>query len=118
VEEGAFTGDNFAITARMSNGSLGSLLYTSLGDASLPKERIEIHAAGTSLVLDDHRELSIHVAGKAHNTTGGQDKGIEAETEALIAALRGESSELISWEEIEAATEWTLRAQELLDAAS
>ena len=118
AEEGALSGDNFALSVRMKNGSLGTLLYTSLGDASLPKERVEVHAAGTSLVLDDYRELSIHAGGKARRVTRSRDKGIEAETKALVGALRGQSSDLISWEEIDSATEWTLRAREMLESTS
>jgi predicted dehydrogenase len=118
AEEGAASGDNFLLSVRMQSGSLGTLLYTSLGDASLPKERVEIHAAGTSLVLDDYRDLSIHAGGKARRITRSRDKGIEAETEALVGALRGQPSELISWEEIDAATEWTLRARETLESPS
>jgi predicted dehydrogenase/threonine dehydrogenase-like Zn-dependent dehydrogenase len=118
AEEGASSSDNFALCVRMKNGSLGSLFYTSLGDASLPKERVEVHAAGTSLVLDDYRDLSIHAGGKARRMTRSRDKGIEAETEALVGALRGQSSPLIAWEEIDAATEWTLRAREMLESPS
>jgi predicted dehydrogenase len=108
------TSDNFSLSLRMRDGSMGSLSYTSLGDSSLPKERFEVHAAGTSLVLDDFRELSLHAGGKIRKTTRPRDKGIEGETEALVRAVIGEPSDLISWEEIEAATEWTFRARELL----
>jgi polar amino acid transport system substrate-binding protein len=107
--------DNFNVSLRLADGSLGSLLYTSLGDASLGKELVEVHASGTSLVLDDFCELRIHRSGKSQRITRAVDKGIGAEVVALKAALAGESSELITWKEIEAATEWTLRAQELLE---
>jgi predicted dehydrogenase len=108
--------DNFAISFGMKGGSLGSLLYTSLGDASLAKERIEVHAAGSSLVLDDFRDLWLHVGGSTKRHSRPRDKGIASEVEALVRAVRGEASDLISWAEIEAATEWTLRAREMLEA--
>ena len=107
--------DNFSLSFRMADGSLGSLLYASLGDASLPKERIEIHAGGASLVLDDFRDLWLHAGGKARKVSRARDKGIEGEAEALVRAVRGDPSPLISWEEIEAATEWTFRARDLLE---
>ena len=107
--------DNFALSLRLSDGSVGSLVYTSLGDASLGKELLEAHAAGASFVLDDFRELRIHQSGKIQRITRGKDKGIAGEVKELKAALAGESSELITWQEIESATEWTLRAQELLE---
>jgi predicted dehydrogenase/threonine dehydrogenase-like Zn-dependent dehydrogenase len=107
--------DNFTLSLSMADGSFGSILYTSLGDASLEKERVEVHAAGTSLVLDDFRELRIHQSGTLRKVSRGKDKGIAQEIRALKAALEGGPSDLISWEEIEAATRWTLRAQELLE---
>ena len=107
--------DNFALNLSMADGSLGSIVYTSLGDASLGKERVEVHASGASLVLDDFRELFIHRGGKTKTVSRRQDKGILDEVRALKAALAQDDSRLISWEEIEAATLWTLRAQELLE---
>ncbi|MCI0410187.1 MAG: oxidoreductase, partial [Acidobacteria bacterium] len=97
------------------DGSLGSILYTSLGDASLGKELLEAHASGASMVLDDFRQLRIHRSGKLQNITREKDKGIAQEVKELKAALAGEDSQLITWKEIESATEWTLRAQELLE---
>ncbi|MCI0567542.1 MAG: bi-domain-containing oxidoreductase [Acidobacteria bacterium] len=107
--------DNFALSLRLSDGSLGSILYTSLGDASLGKELLEAHASGASMVLDDFRQLRIHRSGKLQNITREKDKGIAQEVKELKAALAGEDSQLITWKEIESATEWTLRAQELLE---
>jgi predicted dehydrogenase/threonine dehydrogenase-like Zn-dependent dehydrogenase len=107
--------DNFALNLRMADGSVGTLLYTSLGDLSLPKERWEVHAGGSSLILDDFRELLSHAGGKVARLSRSRDKGIDSEVAALLSALRGEPSDIITWEEIEAATEWTLKAQELLE---
>ena len=107
--------DNFALSLRLADGSLGNILYTSLGDASLGKELVEAHASGASLVLDDFRELRIHRSGKMQKIARDKDKGISTEVKELKAALAGEDSQLIAWEEIESATEWTLRAQELLE---
>ncbi|MCI0656005.1 MAG: Gfo/Idh/MocA family oxidoreductase, partial [Acidobacteria bacterium] len=107
--------DNFALSLRLSDGSLGSILYTSLGEASLGKELLEAHACGASFVLDDFSELRIHQSGKIKKLTREKDKGIAREVMELKAALAGEDSELITWKEIESATEWTLRAQELLE---
>jgi predicted dehydrogenase/threonine dehydrogenase-like Zn-dependent dehydrogenase len=107
--------DNFVLALAFADGSAGSITYTSLGDASLGKERIEVHAAGASLVLEDFEELRIHQAGKSRRIARRKDKGIAQEARELKAALAGKTSSLISWEEIEAATRWTLRAQELLE---
>ncbi|HMC82277.1 MAG TPA: bi-domain-containing oxidoreductase [Candidatus Polarisedimenticolia bacterium] len=110
--------DNFALNLRLADGSLGTLLYTSLGGPSLPKERWEVHAGGSSLILEDFRDLFSHTGGKIRRTSRSQDKGLDSEVAALLAALRGDPSEIITWEEIEAATEWSLKAQELLEKGS
>ena len=110
--------DNFAVSLNLADGSLGSLLYTSLGESSLGKERLEVHAAGASLVLDDFRELRIHRSGKVRTLAAPPDKGVGAEMRELKAALEGNPSQLITWEEIEAATEWSLTAQDKLEGRS
>ncbi|HEV8376740.1 MAG TPA: bi-domain-containing oxidoreductase, partial [Candidatus Polarisedimenticolia bacterium] len=107
--------DSFVLSLRFADGSAGSLVYTSLGDASLGKERIEVHACGASLVLEDFEELRIHQGGKPRTISRTMDKGIVQEIRELKAALQGKPSSLISWEEIEAATLWTLHAQDLLE---
>mgnify|MGYP003577815682 FL=1 len=66
-------------------------------------------------MLDDFSELRIHQSGKIKKIMREKDKGIAREVMELKAALAGEGSELITWKEIESATEWTLRAQELLE---
>ena len=51
--------DNFVATVSFSDGSVATLLYTALGAKAHPKERMEIHADGTSVLLDDYREVSV-----------------------------------------------------------
>ena len=106
--------DNFALNLKLSDGSVGTLTYTSLGDPSLAKERVEVHASGCSMVLDDFRELHVHKSGKSRKISRRKDKGVQREVRNLLAALRGEVNELITWEEIQSVTSWTLRAQDLL----
>ena len=45
--------DNVVITVKWIDGSLATLLYTALGHGDLPKERIEMYASGSSMVIDD-----------------------------------------------------------------
>jgi predicted dehydrogenase/threonine dehydrogenase-like Zn-dependent dehydrogenase len=118
VPGGAATPDNFSLALRLADGSLGGLVYTSLGDPSLGKERVEAHAASSSLVLDDYKDLATHTGGRTRRIARERDKGFRREVAALESALRGEPSELIGWEEIEAATRWTITAHEQLEAAS
>lgn len=51
--------DNFCAILRYADGSIGNLVYTSLGPkAGLPKERIELFCDGEAYVLDDYRSLT------------------------------------------------------------
>src|SRR5439155_18961616 len=55
---------SFTATIRCANGAVGSIVYAGNGDASLPKERLEGYGSGVAIVLDDFRQLRIHVGGK------------------------------------------------------
>ncbi|MBL0141890.1 MAG: Gfo/Idh/MocA family oxidoreductase [Betaproteobacteria bacterium] len=51
--------DNFCATVSLSDGSVATLLYTALGAKSHPKERMEVHADGMTVLLDDYREVTV-----------------------------------------------------------
>ena len=106
---GVVQGDSFAATLRFADGSRAALVYTGLGDAALPKERLEIFKGGAALVLDDFRALSVHGGPGGSMTLPRQDKGIDGQWRAIAAALRGEASEVIGLSEIEAAMRATFR---------
>jgi predicted dehydrogenase/NADPH:quinone reductase-like Zn-dependent oxidoreductase len=102
-------GDSFAATLSFGDGSRAVLAYTGLGDAGLPKERLEVFKGGAALVLDDFKSLSVHGGPGGSLTLPRQDKGIDAQWRALVAALRGDPSEGITLAEIEASTRATFR---------
>ena len=52
---------------KFSDGSIANLIYTALGTTSYAKERMEIFADGSTLVLDDYKEVTIR--GKKHFDT-------------------------------------------------
>jgi hypothetical protein len=106
---GVVEGDSFAATFGFEDGSRAVLVYTGLGDAALPKERLEIFKGGAALVLDDFRALEVHGGPGGSVRLPGQDKGLEAQWRAVVARLRGEPSEVIRLDEIEAAMRATFR---------
>jgi predicted dehydrogenase len=80
--------DATAATLAFPDGSVAQIVYSALGDPSLPKERVEVlgeHGAG---VLDDFRELVLHRHGREETVKGRRDKGHAAELEAFLAACR------------------------------
>jgi predicted dehydrogenase/threonine dehydrogenase-like Zn-dependent dehydrogenase len=79
--------DNFSATLKYEDGSVCTLVYTTLGAKGLPKEYIEVHCDGVTCVIDDFREL--RVVGGRGGWRGGQDKGHKAELEAFIRFVLG-----------------------------
>src|SRR4029453_11507810 len=81
--------DSVFITLRLADGSNASIAYLAEGDASLPKERIEIFGGGKSFGIEDFRSATSHQDGKAKTTKlREQDKGQKDEVEAVCAMVR------------------------------
>lgn len=83
------TPDSIAASLRFADGTIGSILYSTTGDPSLPKERIEALANGVAFIIDDFSELTIHQGGKSKRRRASQDKGQRALVAAFLAARRG-----------------------------
>lgn len=107
--------DNASIQVRFSDGSCCTLLYTALGDKSLPKERMEVFFDGKSIVLDDFRELKGFGLPASFNAkTVSPDKGHAALLKAFVeSATTPDAQPPIPYERILAATKLSLIADEL-----
>lgn len=76
--------DNVSIILNYKNGSTATITYFAYGDNSMPKEYIEVFANGTSLVLNDFREMIIYKGSKSSKTkSSNQDKGFVNEFKAF-----------------------------------
>jgi predicted dehydrogenase/threonine dehydrogenase-like Zn-dependent dehydrogenase len=80
--------DNLAATMRFGDGSIGVVIYTALGDPSLPKERIELLGERGAGTLDDFRVLSLHRGGQTQRVESKRDKGHADEISAFLQACR------------------------------
>jgi predicted dehydrogenase len=80
---------SFTATLRCANGAVGSIVYAGNGDASLPKERVEGYSGGVAVVLDDFRQLQIHVGGKKRTIRLRSDRGHRAQLECFLGAVGG-----------------------------
>ncbi|HEX4823345.1 MAG TPA: bi-domain-containing oxidoreductase [Candidatus Polarisedimenticolaceae bacterium] len=76
-----------AVQVEFGDGSVGQILYTSRGSGSLSKERLEVHAGGSSAVLDDFRTCTVH-AGRSSRRAGAPGKGHVEELRAFVDAVR------------------------------
>ncbi len=116
ANDGRYNEDNLHITLQFENGSVGTITYLANGDKSIPKERIEVFAAGSVAILDDFRSLELTREGKRDRITSRlrQDKGHRGEWEAFTDAIRTGAASPIPFREIVATTLTTFHA---LDSA-
>lgn len=97
--------DNLAAIIDFSDGSVGNLIYTSLGDTKMEKERLEIFSAGRSYVINDPKYRS-------------KGKGHREEIEAFLQAVRGKVALPIEFESLVATTLATFKIIESLKQSS
>jgi polar amino acid transport system substrate-binding protein len=105
--------EDVVIQLGFADGSVGQILYTAKGDPALGKERIEAHAGGLSVVLDDFRSVEIMSGGKRRKDTAG-GKGHAEELTALLATVRSGGPPPISLASLLATTRATLRVHDAL----
>jgi predicted dehydrogenase/threonine dehydrogenase-like Zn-dependent dehydrogenase len=88
---GRYREDNVSLALDFADGSVGTITYVASGDRALGKERVELFGGGLAGVLDDYRALELHRGGRTHREKNRlrQDKGHQAEWEAIARALRG-----------------------------
>jgi predicted dehydrogenase len=89
-DSGKYHSDNVQINLKFPNGSLAQVMYIANGDKGLPKERVEVHCAGRSAVLDDYRELQLWSGGskKQFNAVLKQDKGHLAAWQTFVQTIK------------------------------
>lgn len=80
--------DNFVATLRYADGSVCTLTYTSMGEKSHPKERMEIFADGRVITLDDYKSVSVQGGKHAGWSAQSAQKGQYEELVALAQSLR------------------------------
>ncbi len=89
-------GDDVVLTLAFEDGSVGTIVYASGGDRTLPKERLEVFGSGRAGILDDFLRAQLFAGGRKTSyggRFGSQDKGHAAELQAFVEALRkGERS--------------------------
>jgi predicted dehydrogenase/threonine dehydrogenase-like Zn-dependent dehydrogenase len=82
---------DFLVSIRFADGSLGTLFYGSAGAATAGKELIEAHRGARSGRIDDFRALRVWGGGRARGRRArGQDKGHSEEMRTFAAVVRGE----------------------------
>ena len=93
--------DNVVITLKLSDGSVGNIMYSASGDRACPRERVEVFGDGRTAILEEFRTLTLFSEGKKQLTKKScQDMGYASELSNLINSIRGEEVPLLSPDEI------------------
>ena len=106
--------DNVSVTLKYPDGSIASLIYTALGGKSMDRERMEVFGQGTSMVIEDFKELKTFGQAPTRTVLKGQEKGHAPEFNELSKLLHGNKSATITTDEVFAAMELTFRVDEAL----
>jgi polar amino acid transport system substrate-binding protein len=93
VAEGSLqSAQDFSVSIRFSEGSLGTLIYGTTGAAQAGKEFVEAHRGTRSGQIDDFRRLQVWGAKRRTKRYRGQPKGHSEEIATFAAVVRGDAS--------------------------
>jgi predicted dehydrogenase/threonine dehydrogenase-like Zn-dependent dehydrogenase len=100
--------DNVAVNFSYSDGSVANMVYTSIGNKQMDKERIEIFCDNKSIVLDNFTRMDCYgVTGKNLNLKK-MDKGFKEELINFAKIIKGERQASLSWDSIYSTTKVTI----------
>ena len=104
---------NFALTLHY-DGAAATAVFNESGVPGFPRERVSVFARGQVAVLDDFGMLTSYGPGKPRTKGSGLSKsmGHAEELEQFVRAVKGEPSQLLSWEGSALATLCMFAAQE------
>ena len=95
--------ENFTAMLSFSDGSIGSLTYTSLGTSKYPKEILNIYVDKDVLVMTDYNQLESHGLSKKNIQFNKVEKGHYEEMTAFTNALMsGGEWPIPLWQQIQA----------------
>ena len=95
--------DNLVVTINYENGSVGSMVYTTIGSKTAPKERFEVFGSGRVAFMEDFRELRYVKDGALRKTRSrNQDKGQQRQLEETVARFRSGRSPIELEENLDA----------------
>lgn len=102
--------DNASILLRYANGSNGVIHYFANGSKAYPKERIEAHTQGRTLVLDNWRTLQGFGCKGFSKAKSRQDKGHAEQFRLLLERVIMGGPAIIPYEDIINTTRATFAA--------
>lgn len=107
--------DNAVFTLKYPDGSVATLLYSSLGNRSMERERLEVFGQGKAFVIDDFKELRLYDGSSVSRLAlGHQDKGHMSELMEISRLIHGEQNKVISFSDAVEVTKLTFIADSML----
>jgi predicted dehydrogenase/threonine dehydrogenase-like Zn-dependent dehydrogenase len=107
--------DDLTVVLGFADGSVATLVYSSGGDSTYPKERVEVFCMGKVMVSDDFKRLSLTQGGRTHTSRAQQaDKGHGAEMVAFLDLAAGKKPEILTFADCVASTAATFKVIESL----
>jgi predicted dehydrogenase/threonine dehydrogenase-like Zn-dependent dehydrogenase len=98
--------DNIAISFKMMDGSVGSLIYSASGDKAYSREALEIFFDGKTIVSRDFRETQLHQNGKVETfKTRAQEMGYVQELQNFVSVASGTSADVEAFGQVVATME-------------
>lgn len=101
---------NLTVALTFADGSVGRVDYASRGNASYPKERVELFAGNAVGVIDDFQRTTFYGSAGHSLKTAAIDKGQREQVDDWVAFLRGEPAQPILLREAIVGTLVALRA--------
>ncbi len=109
--------ESVTITLSMSDDSIGVIHYLANGDASLPKEYVEMFGGGRAAILDNFRSLALHHGNRRRrHRLFNQAKGHAEEVAAFIKSLETGAPMPIDFKTMVAVTRTTFLIHRSLDS--
>lgn len=107
--------ESVSIIVTLADGSVATIQYTSSGDPSVPKERVEVASASRMAILDNFRSLSLHSNNsRRRHRLLNQSKGHKEEVVAFVGAVTGGTQMPVDIETLLAVTRATFAIEESL----
>ena len=82
--------DNRVISLCYEDGSVAVLEYFATGSKELSKEYMEVHFDGSSIIMDDYRNMIGYDIAMKEMKTQDSEKGHREELEELYRSLQGD----------------------------
>ncbi|MBN23416.1 MAG: oxidoreductase [Bdellovibrionaceae bacterium] len=94
--------DNFSVQIKFEDGSVAHLMYTSMGNSSISKERMNLYCEGQVYELDNFQSLKVNGSEQKKLSFSTPNKGHLKELEVFSQSLRENQWPIELWEQLQA----------------